>query len=187
MFPSSCEFGLALSNVELKSEGDFKSYMVFCFMVLHVIMLPPPSPRGPPHCPWHPSQSSDSPAMQHQVRAPSCRGLLLPRGFPLPPAPLVSVFQDRMLRALHYILCWNPLLMASPPSPLPAWEEIHSSCKALPSPDENSLIDRKQGTEQECCRVFQAKTPPGRLSAAVPPEASQVFSMNTNQKFDSLA
>lgn len=124
MFPSSCEFGLALSNVELKSEGDFKSYMVFCFMILHVIMLPLPPPRGPPHCPWHPSQSSDSPAMQHQVRAPSCRGLLLPRGFPLPPAPLVSVFQDRMLRALHYILCWNPLLMASPPSPLPAWEAI---------------------------------------------------------------
>lgn len=56
-----------------------------------------------------------------------------------------------------------------------------SSCKVLPSFDENSLNDRKQGIEQEC-GFFQAKTPPppqGWVSAAVPPEASQVFSMNS--------
>ena len=89
-----------------------------------------------------------------------------------------------MLRALLYTMLES--IKDGEPAKPAAFQESDSSCKALPSPDKNSLNDRKQGIEQES-RVFLAKTPPGWLSAAVPPEASQVFSMNTNQKFDSMA
>lgn len=116
------------------------------------------------------------------------QGLLLLQGPPLPPTPLVSGFQDNAVAlAAGFVLCYARIQFS--------WRARKARRlarkrfllqRALPSSDENSLNDRKPGIEQDS-GFFQAKTPPGWVSADVPPEASQVFSMNTSQTFDSVA